>query len=94
MQLFLGRLDFAGSLLNRGRQGGDRGFGFTELVKGLFIQCRIASNRREIVAQPLFVFDELTALLFQLIELGVLPSERLPSRSKLSKRLPAVPPSS
>jgi hypothetical protein len=60
LQLFLGRLDFGGSLLDRGRQGGDRGFGFTEVVEGLLIQCCIASNRREIVAQPLFVFDELT----------------------------------
>src|ERR1700730_10067704 len=68
LQLFLGRLDFGGSLLDRGRQGGDRGFGFTELVEGLFVQRRIASNRREIVAQ-------------QLIELGVVPPKRLPSRS-------------
>src|ERR1700736_6272614 len=83
LQLFLGRLDFGRSLLDRGRQGGDRGFGFTELVEGLLVQRRSASNRREIVAQPLFVFDELTELLFQLIELGVVPPKRLPSRSKL-----------
>ena len=87
MKLFLGRLDLGGSFADRGRQGGDRGFSFAELVEGLLVQCGIASDRREIVAQPLFVLDELTALLFQLIELGVAPPERLPPRSKLPKRL-------
>jgi len=33
------------------------------------------------------VLDELTALLFQLIELGVVPPERLPPRSELPERL-------
>src|SRR6516164_590875 len=87
LQLFPGRLDFGGSLLGRGRQVGDRGFGVAELVERLLVKCRIASNRREIVAQPFFVLDELVTLLFQLIELSVLPPERLPSRSELSKRL-------
>src|SRR6516164_8533077 len=88
LQLFPGRLDFGASLLGRGRQVGDRGFGVAaELVEGLLVKCRIASNRREIVAQPFFVLDELVTLLFELIELSVLPPERLPSRSELSKRL-------
>ena len=33
------------------------------------------------------VLDELTTLLFQLIELGVAPRDRLPPRSELAKRL-------
>ena len=65
---------------------GIRGLAFTELVEGLLVQRRIVSDRGEIVAQPLFVFDELATLLFQLVEFGVLPSERLPPRSELSKR--------
>jgi hypothetical protein len=87
LQLFPGRLDFGGSLLDRGRQVGDRGFGFAELVERLLVERRIASNRREIVAQPFFVVDELATLLFELIELSVLPPERLPPRSELSKGL-------
>ena len=36
----------------------------------------------------LFVFYELATLLLQLVQLGVLPSKRLTSRSELLKRLP------
>src|SRR6202043_1188351 len=78
LQLFLGRFYFSCCIPDGGRQGGDRGFGFAELVEGLLVQRRIASDRREIVAQPLFVFDKLMTLLLQLLELGVLPSKRLP----------------
>jgi len=43
------------------------------------------SDCGEIVSQPLFVLNELATLLFQLVELSVLPRERLPPRSELSK---------
>jgi len=46
--------------------------------EGLLVQRRIMSDRGEIVPQPLFVLNELATLLFQLVELGVLPRERLP----------------
>ena len=51
------------------------------------MQRRIASDRSEIVTQPLFVLNELMTLLFKLIELGVAPRERLPPGSELPKRL-------
>ena len=35
----------------------DRRFGFAKLVEGLLVQRRIMSDRREVVAQPFFVFD-------------------------------------
>ena len=83
LQLFLGRLNLGGSCADVGGQGGDRGFGFAELVERLLVQRLIAPHCREIVAQPLFVFDKLTTLLLHLLELGVLPSKRLPPRSEL-----------
>jgi len=55
--------------------------------EGGLVERRIAPNRREIVAQPFFVVDELATSLFEIIELSVLPPERLPLRSELSKRL-------
>lgn len=64
LQLFPGRLDFARILLDRGRQVGYHGFGFAELVERLLIQCCIVSNRREIVAQPFLVLDELATSFF------------------------------
>ena len=41
----------------------------------------------EVITQPLLVFDELATLLFQLVELGVLPPERLPARGELPEGL-------
>src|SRR5215472_2527876 len=85
LQLLLGRLDLGGALRDGRGQSADRRFGFTELIEGLLVQRRIMSDRGEIVSQPLFVLNELATLLFQLVELGVLPRERLPPRSELSK---------
>ena len=47
-------------------------------------------DRAEIVAQAPFVLNELATLRFQLVELGVLPRERLPPRSELSKSCASV----
>jgi hypothetical protein len=66
-------------------QVGDRGFGVAELVERLLVKCRIASNRH--CRAAVFRLDELATLLFELIELSVLPPERLPPRSELSKRV-------
>src|SRR6202035_2541628 len=52
-----------GALCDGRRESADRRFGFAELVEGLLVQRRIMSDRREVVAQPFFVFDELATLL-------------------------------
>jgi len=64
--LLLGCLDLVGALCDGRRESADRRFGFAKLVEGLLVQRRIMSDRREVVAQPFFVFDELATLIFEL----------------------------
>src|SRR5690606_41080566 len=49
----------------RGGDRFDRGFGLVELVEKALLQRRVAATHADIVAQPLFVIDELRALLLE-----------------------------